>query len=266
MKYFLGKWRGIGFLLIIVFLMAPMAAVGVGSFSSTPYVQIPPEVPSIRWYELAMSDPRWRAGFATSMTIASIVALISTLSSSLMIFAMEAADWSRRRQNIVALVIAIPLIVPQVSLGISMMALARTFSIGGSYVAIVVAHLIVVVPYTFIPIMGAFRSLNPQLMKAAMSLGAGPGLAFLKVVLPCLAPGLLAGFLLAFLTSFDEITISLFLVGPGIDLLPVKVMMEVQNNDSPIVAAVSVIIITIMLVFLSGISRAVGLKFLYNKS
>lgn len=250
---------GSGFLATAVFLLLPFIAVTAAAFSPVQYVTFPPTGFSFRWFFEVMNRPVWISAIITSAAIAFIVALAVTFASALALTTLHSRGWSMRSRFVVGFLASLPLLVPHVAIGIAMLAFSRSLGIGGTVTAIAIAHIILAIPFAYAPIANSFAKMDPNLIHAAMTLGASSDQAFRQVVLPSLRPGMTTAFIFSFLSSFDEVTVSLFLIGPNIDLLPVRVLMEVQQNDSPVVAAVSLVMILIMLVALTIVERIAGI-------
>ena len=246
-----------GFAAFGLFLMLPLLLVIVAAFTPGTVIRFPPNGASLRWFVEVLTDPDWIAAFGTSLLVAMIAGIGCTLACAAAVASLGHDRTSHRLLGGLALM---PLLLPHVSIGIAMLAVSRRYGLGGSLIAIVVAHAILVLPFAWRPIVASFDKLDPQLTRAAMALGARPLRVFWTVLLPCLRPGLLTAFIFTFVTSFDEATVTLFLVGPNVTTLPIRVLIELQENGSPAVAAVSVLMILITLGLVLLIERITGLS------
>jgi len=250
---------GAGFFATAIFLILPFIAVTAAAFSPVQYVSFPPTGFSFRWFMEIVNRPVWISAIITSAVIALVVAFAVTLASAFALMTLHSRGWSQRSRIALGFLASLPLLVPHVAIGIAMLAFSRSLGIGGTVTAIAIAHIILAIPFAYAPIANSFAKMDPNLVHAAMTLGANSRQAFWQVVLPTLRPGMTTAFIFSFLSSFDEVTVSLFLIGPNIDLLPVRVLMEVQQNDSPVVAAISLVMIAIMLVALTLVERVAGM-------
>ncbi|MCC7281750.1 MAG: ABC transporter permease subunit [Acetobacteraceae bacterium] len=249
----------VGFTLFALFLVLPLVLVIVAAFSPEPTIRFPPTGASLRWFAEVLSDPVWIHSFFTSLVVALIVASSCTLACAAAVVALGPQRGEVTARRWLGMLAILPLLLPHVSFGIAMLAFSRRHGLGGSLIAIVVAHAVLVLPFAWRPVVTSFDKLDAQLGNAAMVLGARPAQAFWTVLLPCLRPGLLTAFIFTFVTSFDEATVTLFLVGPEVTTLPIRVLIELQQDGSPAVAAASVLMILMTLGVVLMIEKVTGL-------
>jgi len=249
----------VGFSLFGLFLMLPLALVVVAAFTPGPSIRFPPIGASLRWFAEVLTDPAWITAFSTSVLVALIAATGCTVACAASVAALGSGGQRVAARRLLGTLAMLPLLLPHVSIGIAMLAFSRRYGLGGSLVAIVVAHAILVLPFAWRPVIASFDKLDPHLLNAAMTLGARPLRTFWTVLLPCLRPGLMTAFIFTFVTSFDEATVTLFLVGPNVTTLPIRILIELQENGSPAVAAVSVLMILVTLGVVLLIERITGL-------
>jgi putative spermidine/putrescine transport system permease protein len=153
-----------------------------------------------------------------------------------------------------------PLIFPHAALGMAMVALAAAFHVYGTFAGLVLTHCIITLPFAYRPISASLKKLDPALEEAAMSLGSRPWNTFVRVVLPLMRPGLVTALLFSFIISFDEVTITMFLVGPEVTTLPVSIYAYIQESGKPVVAAISAALVGLTLVLVLLLERFVGLE------
>lgn len=243
---------------VLLFLPAPIIIVILSSFTKAGYISFPPGEMSLRWYGEFLGSADWLATLGLSFLLAALAATLSTVVTFL-----GALAATRRRlpmgQGLETLVL-LPLIFPHAALGVIMLGLVAMFGWTGQFLGLLLAHFILTIPYAWRPIVAAMRKHDLAMEEAAMSLGAPPFYTFRKVTLPLLRPGLVTALLFTFIISFDEVTVSLFLVGPDLSTLPVKIFSTIQDSGSPVIAAVSAILValTILVVFL--LDRVIGLE------
>lgn len=248
-----------GFLLFALFLLLPLVLVVVAAFSPGSAIRFPPNGASLRWFAEVLSDPVWLHAFFLSLLVALVAAMACTLASAIAVAGLGRAPGGLAARRWLGWLAMLPLLLPHVSFGIAMLAFSRAYGLGGSLLAIVVAHAVLVLPFAWRPVVSSFDALDAQLANAAMVLGAKPARAFWTVTLPCLRPGLLTAFIFTFVTSFDEATVTLFLVGPEVTTLPIRVLIALQEDGSPAVAAASVLMILMTLAVVLLIEKVSGL-------
>jgi putative spermidine/putrescine transport system permease protein len=218
--------------LTVFFLMAPTLVVVPMSITASNSLTFPPEGFSIRWYEKMLTDPQWSSGFINSAQVASLAALGTVRGR----FPGKSA--------VNALVLS-PLIVPVIIIAIGMFSLFVRWKITGSIVGLVLAHTALAVPFVVINVATSLRTIDRNLELAAMNLGADPLRTFRRVTLPLILPGVLAGGLFAFITSWDEVVVSIFLTTARFRTLPVEMWEQVRQVVDPTVAAVATTLLAV---------------------
>lgn len=150
--------------------------------------------------------------------------------------------------------------IPHVVLGIAFLRFFTQIGLAGTFPALVIAHVILVFPFALRLTLSAASGADPAIEQAAQSLGAEGWRLFRRVTLPLILPGLVSGWALAFLQSFDEVTMSIFLAAPGVETLPVRMFLYVQDNIDPLVTSVSACVIAVTAAALVLLDRAYGLE------
>lgn len=235
-------------LLILAFLVLPVFALVPASFSPTSYIQLPPPRYDLRWYQAFLEQPEWRSALLNSLRIALIATPTALLTGTLAAFALQRlAGW--RRALFGGLVLA-PMIVPFVITGLALYYGMRWIGLSGSLLSIALGHAVIALPFVAINVGVALQSFDANLMKAAAGLGASPARCFFTVLLPGILPGVVAGALFAFIISFDEVVVSIFLSTFQNKPLPVKLFEVVKVDLSPTaaVAATLTIVFTLLVV------------------
>jgi putative spermidine/putrescine transport system permease protein len=187
-----------------------------------------------------LADPDWRSAFMTSTIIAAATTALATVIGTACAFGCwrlpaPAARWIRA-------LILLPIIVPTI---IQALAFYRTWinlHLVNTYPGVVLAHTIIALPFVFISVSAALSQVDTRIEMAARSLGAGTSQTLRWVIIPMLLPGVLSGALFAFIASFDEIIIVLFITTRGIDTLPKKMWDGLKNDLSPNIACVAVVL------------------------
>ncbi len=256
MHYWVFRWTVYA---LFVFLIAPIAVVVVASFNDSPLLIFPPENWSMRWYREMASSPRWLTAAWTSFQIA----LWSTVASlTLGTMAAIAVAWRKPWPGNAAYsnFVMLPLAFPFTATAVALLFTLRGYGMLGSFRGFFLAHVLITLPYTFRAVLGTLRSLDPTYGEAALMHGATPRRAFWRITIPLLRPGIAAGFIFAFLLSFDEVAVGLLIVGPFITTLPVEMFNQVVESADPTVAAVSTIQIVVVASLLIVSQRIFGLK------
>ena len=250
-----GGWTGAALNVVtvlgVLFLLLPIVVVLVISFSADPYLRFPPSGFSLRWYRnFFFEDPTWLAAAGRSFVVATATAVLS-----LALGTAAAMPLARHRfpgkGGIEALLLA-PLIVSPMITAIALYGLFSSVKLVGTTAALVLSHAILALPYAVMNVSVSARALDERLELAARGLGAGPATVFRRVTLPLLLPGILAGALFAFLASFDEVVVALFLSGLE-PTLQKRMWDDIRLEISPTVAAASTLLVAIsVLCFVGG--------------
>ncbi|HEV7275894.1 MAG TPA: ABC transporter permease [Devosiaceae bacterium] len=235
----------LGFLLLPLLLIVPM------SLTSGTSLAFPPPGLSLRWYQELLDDGRWLASFGTSVTIATAA---TALSCALGIPAAIGLAWGRfPGKRIIYAIAAAPLVVPAVIVAVASFYFFSGIGLVGNRWSIILVHTAMAVPVVLTTVVASLSGFDRTLMRAAASLGAGPWRAFLKVLLPLIAPGVVTGAIIAFIISFDEIVVASFLSSAGDRTLPRMIFSGVRESVSPAIASVAVLLIAFSALLLAAI-------------
>ncbi|MCC2653745.1 MAG: transporter permease [Microvirga sp.] len=224
-------------------LIAPIAIVCVLAFSGEGYLRFPPESFSLRWFSAFFGDGRWRQSLWSSFVIALIACAISTVLGFLAAYALVRGEF--RAKKVLLSFMLMPLIVPHVITAIAMYFLTARFGLVGNVVWIGFCHAVVTLPIVLLILLSSMQSVDINLERAALSLGGSRLYVFRRIVIPLAFPGILSGALFAFLASFDELIISLFLAGVRAQTLPVRIWNSLHLELEPVIAAVSAFLIAV---------------------
>jgi putative spermidine/putrescine transport system permease protein len=236
-------------------LIAPVLVIVPMSFSDSSYLAFPPEKFSTRWYANYFNDPTWREATANSAKIATLVTISAALLGTAA--AMGLVRGQMKFKGLIAGLVVAPLVVPYVIVGLAVYAAALELGLTQTTLGFVLVHTALAVPYVTVNVAAALASYDRRLEQAAMNLGASPLSTFMRITLPIIAPSVAAGALFAFVTSWDEVVVSLFLSGPEVTTLPVKMWSGVRVSIDPTVTAVSslLLLLTLTAFGLAGITR-----------
>ncbi len=234
---------------ILLFLLVPILIIVPMALTRGDLLTFPPDGISVRPFLDFFHDPQWVASAVTSLQVAILATAVACTIGGASAVALHRSP--SRLKGAVATVILMPLMIPVVVLALGdYLFLARLHLIGG-WVAIGLAHSVLITPYVFIAVQASLAGLDPALPRAARSLGGG-NLALLRdVYWPAIRPGVLGGAVFAFIGSFDEVVVSLFLSGPSVTTLPVQMFTSLQYDLSPKIAAVSSLLFFLSLLALA---------------
>lgn len=228
------------------------------SLNPKPFVGLPEGGISFKWYANVFESTSFPEAFATSALIAIVATSVSLVVGSLAAWAL-----TRNRFRGVAIVEAFllsPLLLARIIYGVAMLIVLSQLGLIRTTIGLILAHAVIVVPYVVRIVGGTMLGIQSSLEEASAVLGAGQMRTFLRVTLPLLTPGLLAATVFGFITSFDEFTMSVFLVGPRTKTLPVEIFKYAELVVDPSVAAVSVMLILGTLAGVFFLERTTGLE------
>ncbi|MBI1735652.1 MAG: ABC transporter permease [Candidatus Rokubacteria bacterium] len=244
--------------LMIVFMLAPLVLVVWMSFTPDEFFSLPLDTFSLRWYHEAFAYPGFVEAFVLSALLALAAATVAVTLGFLAAYALVRFQFPGRAA-LDAFFVS-PLLVPAVVLGIALLQFVNRLGLYNTFAGLLAAHVVVVVPYTVRVIVTALRSVSEDLEWAAMNLGARRGTMLRRITLPLARRGMLAAFLFAFILSFDEVTVTIFMTGPAYQTLPIRVYNYLTDQVDPTVAAVSTLLILLSGVLVILLDRIVGLE------
>ncbi|KJC60914.1 ABC transporter permease [Bradyrhizobium sp. LTSPM299] len=251
--------------LFVIFMLAPIVVVCLVAFTPEGYLSLPTNGFSLRWFRAIANYPEFVHAFWISLglgALSSFVALLFAVPAALAI-----ARYKFRGRDALAALFLSPLMIPHVVLGIAFLRFFTSIGMGGSFPALIIAHVIVVFPFALRLTLAAATGMDRSVEMAAISLGAGGWTLFRRVTLPLILPGVISGWALAFIQSFDDLTMTVFLAAPGIETLPVRMFLYVQDNIDPLVTSVSASVIAVTMAALILLDRFYGLdRVLVGKS
>lgn len=247
------------FWIALLILLAPIIIVIGIAFNPTTREVFPPTGISLRWFFAFFESGQFFPAFVyVSLPIAIVTGLFAT------IIGVGAAYVLVRREvpfeNVVQSMLLGPLIVPAVIIGFGVMLFLARINLDLPIVDIVIGHTIITLPYTLLTSMTRLYNIDPELEEAARNLGASKSETFRKVTLPLMRSGVIAGFLFAFIISFADINIALFLAGDHVTTLPLAIFLFLEWESSPIIAAISTLQILLIMVVVLLIGRLVGFE------
>ena len=237
---------------VFAFLMLPLLIVFPISFSSSPYLRFPPPGWSLRWYQAYIDDPVWIDATLRSLKIGVVSTLLALVLGTLLAFSIVRGCY--RGREALNQISALPIIVPSIVYSIAVYGLFSKLKLIGLWQGIVLAHTVHAIPYVTIIVAAGLRTFDVAQEQAAMGLGASRLTAVRRVTLPQIRPSLISAAFLAFIASFDELVIAMFLGGSNMTL-PKKMFDNILLEIDPTIAAVSVLKITLVTILLAIAAR-----------
>lgn len=242
-------------LLTAIFLIAPLVIVAIMSFSAGSTLSFPPTSYGTRWYSALAADRQWKNAALTSMRIGVTAAALAALFGTLAAIGLARARF--RGKAIVHIVLLTPMIVPLIVTAVGVYLVVVRFPQLSSFWALSISHATLGVPFVIITVSASLQTVDPNLELAANSLGAGPIRTFGRITLPLIAPGVLIGALFAFIWSWDELVVAIFLSSPLVRTLPVLMWGQVRSRIEPTIAVVATLLMafTVLMVLITALLR-----------
>jgi len=245
--------------LAVLLLVAPTVIVLITSFTSAYSLKFPPPGYSVRWYTALWNDsPEIVAAAQLSLEVAAVATAVATLLAvaGALALARRRAVWTR----VLDAVFMSPLMLPTLALGLALLVLFNLLGTGLSRTTLVIGHVAICAPYILRTTSASLLQLDPALLDSARSLGARPWFTFRTVTLPLIAPGIAAGAFIAFMASFDNVAVSLFLSDARSELLPIRMWHIIESNLDVRAAATSGVLIAASLILILVLERLTGVS------
>jgi putative spermidine/putrescine transport system permease protein len=226
---------------VLVFLIAPIGVIVPLSFSAGSFLHFPLPGLSLRWYEDFFTSELWLPALKNSLIVGTGATLIATTLGTLAAFGFWRARFPGRR--LLFAVLLSPLVVPVVIVAVGVYFAFARAGLTDGYLGLALAHAALGAPFVLVTVLSTLAGFDRNLLNAAASLGAPPWLAFRKVALPIIFPGVFSGALFAFATSFDEVVVALLLTGPGQRTLPRQMFAGINDNISLTITAAGTLLV-----------------------
>jgi putative spermidine/putrescine transport system permease protein len=231
-----------------VWLLAPIVIVVILAFSGDGYLHFPPSSLSLRWFTRFFGDAQWQRAMFSSLIIGVIACVVSTTIGFFCAYAFLRVEFPGKK--LLLSLMLTPIIVPNIITAIAMYYLAGKLRLIGNLLWLGLCHAVIAMPIVLLILLSALHAVDPNLERAALGLGSGRLRVFFRVVLPIALPGVMSAALFAFLASFDELLISLFLSGVHTQTLPVRIWNSLNLQVEPTIAAVSAFLIAMTCIVL----------------
>ena len=244
--------------LIFLFLIFPILVILPLSFNAIPYfsftqemLTLDPDGYSLRWYKDFFTSLNWQGAVKNSFIIAFFSTLISTFLGTLAALGLSKSDFPFRT-TIMGILIS-PMIVPLIISAAGMFFFYSRVNLQGTHIGVILAHAALATPFVVITVTATLVGFDRSLTRSAASLGASPARVFFKVTVPLITPGVISGALFAFVTSFDEVVVILFVGSYKQRTIPWQMFSGIREQISPTILAVATILIFISVLLLTSI-------------
>jgi putative spermidine/putrescine transport system permease protein len=241
------RWLGIA---VVIFIAAPLVIVVPMSFSEARSLQFPPPGYWLGYYKAYFTDMTWLRPTWNSILIASAT---TVLTMALVVPATFALVRHRfRGKSIADVMMLMPLAVPHIVMAVGYYSYFGDMGIVHTHLGVILAHTCLSVPIAFLVLSANLKGFDRTLERAAQSLGASPTRTFIHVTLPILRPGLIISALFAFIQSFDETVVAIFISGRGAETLPRKMFDSIRQEADPVIAVISTLLFAAVLIGLTA--------------
>lgn len=234
--------------MVLVFLISPILAVMPLSFNSETFFSYPMPGYSLKWYEDFFFNERWSSALKMSFIVATATTVLSTFLGTLAALGLSRANFPARA-SVMAMLIS-PMIVPVIISAVGMFKFYASINVAGTLLGVILAHTALATPFVVITVTATLTSFDRTLTRAGASCGAAPHTVFFKVMMPLILPGMISGALFAFVTSFDEVVVVLFLASPEQRTLPLQMFSGIREMISPTITAAATVLVLISTVLL----------------
>ncbi len=226
--------------LVLFFLIMPILVIVPLSFNAQPYfsftegmLRLDPDAYSLEWYREIIDNPNWMLAVKNSFLIGIVATVLATVLGTLAALGMTSENMPARR--LIMAIMLSPMIVPVIIIAAGMFFAFSRFNLVGTYTGLFIAHTVLGIPFVLISVSATLAGFDRSLYRAALNLGASPLRAFRDVTIPLIRPGVISGALFAFVTSFDEVVMVIFLAGPGQRTIPRQMFSGLREQINPTV-------------------------------
>jgi putative spermidine/putrescine transport system permease protein len=240
--------------LTCIFLVAPIFVVIPLSFNAEPYFTFPMRGYSLQWYRDLFTSESWRHAAYNSLIVGVSTTCASTILGTLAALGLNRTNFALK--GFVTGLLISPIIVPVIITAVGTYFFMSELGIANSRLGLIFGHIVLASPFVVVTVTAALTGLDRNLVRAGASLGAGPIRVFFHVVMPLIMPGVIAGAIFAFVTSFDETVLALFLSGPDGHTLPREMWKGIRQQINPVILCVSSLLVLISLLILAGMEVA----------
>ncbi len=244
--------------LFVIFMVAPIVVVCIVAFTPERHLSFPTTSFSLRWFRAIADYPEFMRAFWVSVKLGALSSIIAVAFS--VPAALAVARYRFPGREAMMALFQSPLMIPHVVLGIAFLRFFTEIGLSGTFPGLLLSHIVVVFPFALRLTLAAATGMDPAIEQAAASLGASEVTVLRRITLPLVLPGLVSGWALAFINSFDEVTMTVFIATPGTQTLPVRMFLYIQDNIDPLVTSVSACVIAVTVAALIVLDRVYGLE------
>ena len=247
-------------LLALAFMALPLAVIVGASLTETSFLAFPPQGLTLKWYGVMLADPSYVSSFATSTLLAACATMIAVV--LVVPAALAIARYSFQGKAFISSLLLSPLVLPHIVLGAALLQFGSGIGLTRSFLALLVGHTVIVTPFVLRSTLAMLSPSQRALEEASLDLGAGPITTFFLIVLPQIRPGLVAGSIFAFISSWINVELSIFNTNAELSTIPVKLFNYVQYTVDPTIAAVSSLTIILAGLAIGTLELTLGLHML----
>ncbi len=235
-------------ILILLYLVLPILAIIPISFSSDTMLTYPMPGLSLRWYKEFFNAVMWTLSTKNSFIIAGATTVLATALGTLAALGLTMPNFPFK--GVIMGIMIMPMVVPIVITAVGIYFFFGRIGLASTHLGMILAHTVLATPFVVITVTATLQGFNPNQVRAGASLGASPATVFFKITLPQILPGLISGALFAFVTSFDEVVVALFIAGSKQYTLPRQMFAGIREKYNPTIAAVATMMIVISVLLL----------------
>ena len=243
----------------LLFLLLPLVIVVIMSFSSASALMFPPPGLSLRWYQSFLGNPRWIEAVATSAVLGLVSSTLCVAVGGLAAYALVRGTFVGRA--VVEANLMAPLILPAIVLAVALYLFLARIGLLGSALGLLVGHIVVCSPYVVFVMVVGIRAFDVRIEQVAATLGASQWQALTRVLLPNLLPSVATAWILAFVNSFDEVIVTLF-VGGTFQTVPKRMFNDLVLEVNPTITAIATMMIAVSLVAIAVVMAVGGRRYL----
>ncbi|AOF91086.1 ABC transporter permease [Sinorhizobium sp. RAC02] len=229
--------------LTALFLLLPTLIIVPMSFTTTPSLEFPPVGFTLEWYGKVIGASDWQGALVNSLIVAVAASVLATVIGTAAALALHVHRFPGK--TLVMGLLLSPMVTPVIVLAVGMYMVFSGWGLVATRLGLIFAHTVLAIPFVVVSVLASSKMVNPSLAPASLGLGAGHWFTFRRVTLPLIMPGVLSGAIFAFITSWDEVVIALFLADAQTRTVPIMIWNQVRTNLDPATAAVAAILIVL---------------------
>lgn len=237
--------------LMAFFLCVPIVAILPISFSSGAFLSYPLPGLSMQWYHQVLQPYPWIFSLKNSLIVGVASTFLSVVLGTLAAYGLTGVKF--RGKTLVNVVLMLPMVVPVVISALSMYFFLNTLGLLGTYTGLIIAHTALAMPFVIVTVAATLQGFDRNLVRAASSLGCHPARTFMTVTLPLILPGVVSGAIFAFITSFDEVVVALFVSSPSTLTLPRQLFSGLRDQVTPALVAIATLLIILSLLLMATV-------------